>query len=485
MKWRLLAVACGVIALGLLLYPLLGELLNERYHSDVETVYTNAIEDADDAELAEQRRAAEMYNAMLRGEAAVSAGGASAPPMLYARQLTVGGAMCTIDIPKIGVYLPVQHGTGVETLERAVGHVVRTSLPVGGAGTHAVLSAHSGMASAKLFTDIDQLVKGDVFYIHVLGEVLAYEVDQIATVLPSDTSLLQIEEDKDYVTLITCMPFGVNTHRLLVRGHRVPYVPELVVENGKTPKAASSWTQHYLTGLGIGSASLQGGDVVGKKSVLLAAALAVAGLCILLWPVVSGHRLQADMSAAAQGFLEEARQPYSEVLTDLQEYNERIYAERQAGLADALACEEPAVLLRDCGVEDEIIGVLEIPTLELVMPVYLGASGAHLDAGAAVLGNTSAPIGGMSTNCVIAGHRGWHGADYFRHIDRLQVGDTVTITNLWETLTYTVVDIQIIQPHEAEKIKIQPGRDLLTLITCHPYASGGRQRLVVYCERRE
>lgn len=190
MKWRLLAVACGVIALGLLLYPLLGELLNERYHSDVETVYTNAIEDADDAELAEQRRAAEAYNALLRGEAAVSTGGASAPPMLYAGQLTVGGAMCTIDIPKIGVYLPVRHGTGAETLERAVGHVVGTSLPVGGAGTHAVLSAHSGMASAKLFSDIDQLAKGDAFYIHVLGEVLAYEVDQIATVLPSDTSLL-------------------------------------------------------------------------------------------------------------------------------------------------------------------------------------------------------------------------------------------------------------------------------------------------------
>lgn len=252
MKWRLLAVACVLLALGLLLYPLMGELVSEKYHSDVEAVYTAAIADTDNVELAEQRRAAEAYNALLRGEVAVSTGGASVPPVDYAEQLTVGGAMCTIDIPKIGVYLPVRHGTGVETLERAVGHVVGTSLPVGGAGTHAVLSAHSGMASAKLFTDIDQLVKGDVFYIHVLGEVLAYEVDQIATVLPSDTSLLQIEEDKDYVTLITCMPFGVNTHRLLVRGHRVPYVPELVVENGKTPKAASSWTQHYLTGLGIG-----------------------------------------------------------------------------------------------------------------------------------------------------------------------------------------------------------------------------------------
>lgn len=240
------------LAGALLIYPWISIIASTKYHSDVETVYTNAIEDADDAELAEQRRAAEEYNALLRGEAAVSAGGASAPPMLYAGQLTVGGAMCTIDIPKIGVYLPVRHGTGAETLERAVGHVVGTSLPVGGAGTHAVLSAHSGMASAKLFSDIDQLVKGDVFYIHVLGEVLAYEVDQIATVLPGDTSLLQIEDGQDLVTLVTCTPFGVNTHRLLVRGHRVPYVPELVVENGKTPKAASSWTQHYLTGLGIG-----------------------------------------------------------------------------------------------------------------------------------------------------------------------------------------------------------------------------------------
>ena len=252
MKWRLLAVACVLLALGLLLYPLMGELVSEKYHSDVEAVYTAAIADTDNVELAEQRRAAEAYNALLRGEAAVSTGGASAPPVDYAEQLAVGGAMCTIDIPKIGVYLPVRHGTGAETLERTVGHVVGTSLPVGGAGTHAVLSAHSGMASAKLFSDIDQLVKGDVFYIHVLGEVLAYEVDQIATVLPSDTSLLQIEDGQDLVTLVTCTPFGVNTRRLLVRGHRVAYVAELVVENGKTPKAASSWTQHYLTGLGIG-----------------------------------------------------------------------------------------------------------------------------------------------------------------------------------------------------------------------------------------
>ena len=160
--------------------------------------------------------------------------------------------MCYIDIPKINVYLPVQHGTDADTLERAVGHVVGTSLPVGGSSTHAVLSAHSGMASSKLFSDIDQLAVGDMFYIHVLGEVLAYKVDAIHTVLPTDTSLLQIADGKDLVTLVTCTPFGVNTHRLLVRGHRVPYVPEQEATAAAEKPAASSWTQHYLTGLGIG-----------------------------------------------------------------------------------------------------------------------------------------------------------------------------------------------------------------------------------------
>lgn len=249
-RW-ILAVACGIAALGLMLYPLAGELLSERYHSDIETTYTAAIADTDDVELTAQREAAQQYNAMLSG-ATITEGGASAPPLAYSDQLTVGGVMAYIDIPKINVYLPVQHGTGAETLERAVGHVVGTSLPVGGSSTHAVLSAHSGMASSKLFSDIDQLTEGDVFYIHVLGDTLAYKVDAINTVLPTDTSLLQIEDGKDYVTLVTCTPFGINTHRLLVRGHRVPYTPEQETEVAETQKVTSSWTRHYLTGLGTG-----------------------------------------------------------------------------------------------------------------------------------------------------------------------------------------------------------------------------------------
>lgn len=223
-----------------------------------------------------------------------------------------------------------------------------------------------------------------------------------------------------------------------------------------------------------------------KMPFVLAALLAVVGICVMLWPVFTGHRLQANTDAAVQEFLTERDKPeqqYPELLAALQEYNRQLYAEKQCNLVDLEACEEPAADLTAYGIEDEIIGVLEIPAMELTMPVYLGASDVHLAAGAAVLGNTSAPIGDDNSNCVIAGHRGWRGADYFRYIDRLQVGDTVTLTNLWETLTYIVADIQIMQPHEVEKIKIQQGRDMLTLVTCHPYASDGRQRYVVYCEK--
>ena len=260
-KWILISFVLFAVAGVLLAYPLVSTIINSKYHSDIETAYTAAIEDSNADELEQQRQAAQQYNAMLSGAATMTEGGASAPPLAYAQQLTVGGVMASVDIPKITVYLPVQHGTDADTLERAVGHVVGTSLPVGGSSTHAVLSAHSGLSSSKLFSDIDQLAVGDTFYIHVLGDTLAYQVDNIATVLPTDTSLLQIEDGKDLVTLVTCTPFGVNTHRLLVRGHRVPYVPEQEATAAAEKPAASSWTRHYLTDLsiGLGAVAVAGG----------------------------------------------------------------------------------------------------------------------------------------------------------------------------------------------------------------------------------
>ena len=163
------------------------------------------------------------------------------------------GVMCTLEIPVIGVDLPVYHGTSDEVLEKGIGHLEGTSLPVGGKGTHAVITGHTGINKAKMFTDLTELKKGNQFYIHVLGKVLAYEVDDINVVLPEDTRKLSIVDGKDYVTLITCTPYGENTHRLLVRGKRTKYVPQKRENEKKKKKIGNSqWMRNYRKGIIIG-----------------------------------------------------------------------------------------------------------------------------------------------------------------------------------------------------------------------------------------
>lgn len=168
---------------------------------------------------------------------------------------------------------------------------------------------------------------------------------------------------------------------------------------------------------------------------------------------------------------------------DMLEYNRRIWEEKQAGLCDPWSYQQPSFTLGEYGLEEEVFGVISIPALDLEMPLYLGATSAHMAKGAAHLSQTSLPIGGMNTNCVIAGHRGYNGAAYFRYVTELKPGDEVIITNLWETMTYVVTDTQIIKPNEVDQILIQEGRDMITLLTCHPYASGGKQRFLVFCDR--
>lgn len=185
---------------------------------------------------------------------------------------------------------------------------------------------------------------------------------------------------------------------------------------------------------------------------------------------------------------EDAEEPvlptqHTQLWLDAKAYNESIFQEGQRGLSDPSAYEKSDFRLTDYGLESEVFGVLSIPRLELNMPIYLGATRENMANGAAVMGQTSLPIGGSNTNCVLAGHRGWNGAAYFLYINQLEPGDMVTVTNLWETLTYEVVGTQIISPNDAESIHIQPGKELLTLLTCHPPASGGKQRYLVFCER--
>ena len=231
-----------------------------------------------------------------------------------------------------------------------------------------------------------------------------------------------------------------------------------------------------------------------------------AGLAFLLYPSLWGAAVDQKISLNAQGFLNrdetaptipdvivtvdsptesEETRDYPELWADMVRYNEAIYTQGQAGLSCEYDYQKPSFTLTQYGLADEVFGVISIPAMELEMPIFLGATDQHMAEGAAHLSQTSLPIGGTNTNSVIAGHRGYNGASYFRYIDKLKVGDAVYITNLWERLTYRVCEIKIIDPHDVTEILIQPGRELLTLLTCHPYASGGRQRYVVYCERVE
>ena len=168
------------------------------------------------------------------------------------------GIMGYVEIPKISVNLPIYHGTENDSLERGIGHLLGSSLPVGGESTHSILSGHSGMASQKMFTDLEQLIVGDVFYLRILNDTLAYQVAEINTVLPYDTSLLGIVPGEDLCTLVTCTPYGVNTHRLLVRGSRIPYEEaELLAEEvAEEEPVKSTWEQKYIEGLLWGVAAV-------------------------------------------------------------------------------------------------------------------------------------------------------------------------------------------------------------------------------------
>ena len=228
-------------------------------------------------------------------------------------------------------------------------------------------------------------------------------------------------------------------------------------------------------------------------ALILLLAVFLGGLGAFLYPIVNGLLLDRQQSRTAQLFLSreqeqgvvQSTQPSDPLRIAMEAYNLRIFEEGQAGFNSVDAYETPSFLLSDYGLEEEVFGVIAIPSLEVEIPIYLGASAENLALGAAHLSQTSLPIGGKNTNCVIAGHRGWRGGAYFRDIPKLKAGDLVQITNLWETLTYQVNEVKIIYPQSSTALLIQPGQDLLTLMTCE-YAPGGvKNRCLVICERVE
>lgn len=212
-----------VVGLGLIAYPTVADWWNRMHQSRAVATYVEKTEDLSGAQRKVMLEAARAYNAELAGRA-----DRWRPTDEETEQyesildITGTGVMGYVSIPKLKVQLPIYHGTDEGILQIAIGHLESTSLPVGGKGTHAAISGHTGLPSAKLLTGLDTLQKGDTFAFHVLGETYTYQVDQISVVLPNDLSKLNIESDKDLATVITCTPYGVNSHRLLVRGHRIP-----------------------------------------------------------------------------------------------------------------------------------------------------------------------------------------------------------------------------------------------------------------------
>ena len=257
-----LLVTGGIIGIGtcLAVYPFVSNFIYEKSQEDM--ILEMDETEIDDSEIEREKEAADAYNRYLLEENIILTD--PFDPEAFAKDLEMGyedilntygnGLMGYLEVPAINLSLGIYHGTSADVLKNGVGHLENTSLPVGGKNTHAVLSAHTGLSDKKLFTDLVLLEEGDMFYIHVLDEVLAYKVDQIAVVEPEDTSLLYVVSDEDLVTLVTCTPYGVNSHRLLVRGTRVPYVEEEKEQTeNKASFMASSWMKQYAIAVGAGT----------------------------------------------------------------------------------------------------------------------------------------------------------------------------------------------------------------------------------------
>lgn len=250
-----------VMGAGIFLYPAVSNLLAEKNQKNVIRTYRRTAESIDAATADKLWEEAKIYNENLAGDPVHDPfiiGSGYVLPDNYEDVLNLNGdgVMGYVEIPKIDVYLPIYHGTSEEALEKGAGHLDVTALPVGGEGYHSVISAHRGLPSSLLFTRLDEMEIGDVFYIHILDETLAYQVDQINVILPEELTLLQPEEGKDLVTLLTCTPYSVNTHRLLVRGSRIPYTEEEEVQGDFVRVVDTGWRRVYQLAVaaGVGTA---------------------------------------------------------------------------------------------------------------------------------------------------------------------------------------------------------------------------------------
>lgn len=221
---------------------------------------------------------------------------------------------------------------------------------------------------------------------------------------------------------------------------------------------------------------------------LVGCVLLLGGLLLFLSPslrqaqsVVENRRVILRYREAQSQLADDSGQEEPELLAEMRRFNEELYQSGQSSLRDAWSCEENPL---EISMEDDLFGYIEIPKMELSLPLYVGTTNENMSRGAAVMGQSSFPVGGANTNSVIAGHRGYQGVPFFREIEKLEPGDSVYVHGPWETLEYIVSETLVIEPSDIDAVRIQPDQDMVTLITCHPYMSHGRYRYLVYCHRK-
>lgn len=529
MKKKMSIIIAGILflaGLSLLLYPLVANQWNtyrqSRLISEYETtVSTENSEGAIDYE--KEWEKANAYNASLLPsilpDSFAIAAASDEPGDEYMSCLNIlnDGMMGYVEVPKINIKIPIFHTTSEEVLNKGAGHLEGSSLPVGGENTHAVISAHRGLPSASLFTDLDQLEKGDHFLISVLDQKLCYEVDQIRTVEPEDTGDLAVEPGEDLVTLLTCTPYGVNTQRLLVRGHRVPYEEE-VVEKEEKESPMSLYTNYLLwvvIGLavtavlifglwkydkhykrkrkrktGTGFRTERGIKMKRKLSGILFGLLFLTGFGILVYPTVSNQwntyrqsRLISDYEKVVSDMKPE---DYTEEWEAAREFDSTLVQNNIYG--DVFDSDDTQIEDTDYWkvlnvAEDGVMGYLSIPKINVRLAIYHGTAEDVLQTGIGHMNGTSLPIGGESTHSVLAAHRGLPAARLFTDIDQMQQGDMFYIHVLDETLAYQVdqiLDMVEKDDHETleDALQIQEGKDQVTLFTCTPYGVNSHRLLV-------
>jgi len=595
--------------LSLLFYPDVASWWNDRSQRGIAQIYDEEVARLRQEQIDEHfRRAAEVNASLsyLPSTSPLFIAHMAQIPDDYHQILYVGGVMGRISIPKINVNLPIYHTTSSWALDRGVGHLEGTAFPTGGYSTHSVLTAHTGLANARMFTDLEHNVTyGDLFFINVLGQTLAYEVDQILTVLPHEIESLRVVPGEDLVTLITCTPYALNSHRLLVRGRRIPYIAYMAeeieqiiistrvdirififvglfasfmlvfgiynalkgrnVRQGPRPvrnprpiytaeaQAANPY-RNYENDFDIGdlfrdlenrpkpniSANTTKGiarftnktisppkprPIATRKrkpaNRLLSNTKRNIAVCSIVLLLISGVGIAAAQATGQSGSrngqsaiadfvarIEDyntdyrdrwvaeqiarwieggeleiqdavAENPLHWLYQRIAEHNHRLYEAGQGNLPDPFGYTQDSFNLNYFGFDEEMIGFISISSIDLELPIYMGASRENLQRGLAHVTNTSLPVGGTNTNAVIAGHIGSRRANLPGNINELSTSDVISITNFYETITYAIVYVQQYGTTQRDTLAIQSGRDMLTLIGYQQ----GSQRYVIIAER--